>query len=673
MTAVESSLRQSFDPHSKGPTSPQMTAGSSIEPVALSAIANVGQSHTGLSPSSTMDDLIALGNGEFNETAERAIREKIDEAVKLAPKRLLSSIVNLVRFVSELGIHYTKMRDIALDQLILLLETEPVNKESVEAIRKLIDILIESLDRNKIQGKSFEYQKKLACAFYLAIEHYLALYAKRQLGAITKETKDRLLKIVDDLNSLNKHDDVQLKNTLEICKEAIKRMKDDSSTSKDVLNAIVMLAEGVGGVFNKDPSSLVKNVAKLVDNLKAKRTNAWYDVYLAAKMIAQKALTNKEECLKLLAVMSSTLPCKNKYLVINYAELLAYIAKFTKDDEIRKIAIFCLRGENKETRVRASQLFSAFLGSGNPVIDHIIKENLSLQYLNHRLHSDFANDKKLFYLLKSLREKLELQKQFLLTLPMIELNTAVQQSPEIVSPSVVALSTPVSVTQEPNSPIFHLDDDPDQSQVELERKVAAEHSSNSHADQPSPTNVSIEFPDFHEDQPIVSSDQSEIESENKKTQSVASSVLGHLDSLPVTLTEATNNQIPSIQPALSESLPVQVSSASAVVNQVAVMLENPAEPEVLPSRENNADRSLNSVALPVISESGNNRPEFNIASTERHVQVIRPNKMDEKSLTICQVVFGVVVYVGGEMLFSIKSFIGMHKSLRRQDRAIIAK
>lgn len=562
MTAIGNSPGPSFNAANAGPTPSQMPAGASIDTVALPAMAQVGQNIANLSPTQKMEDLINNGKEEYNESVERAINEKIDEAVNLAPKRLLTSLDNLLRFVCELGIHYTKMRDLALDKLILLLEREPMTPESAEAIRKLVDSLVKSLDRNQIQGKAFEYQKKIARAFYLAIEHYLALYAQKHLGAITKELKDQLLKIVNDLDALNKHGDIQLKNTSEMSRESIKRMEDDSSTAAEVLDAVIMLAEGVGGLFNKDPSPLAKNVSKLVSNLRAKRTSSWYDTYLAAKLISQKALVDMDCYSRLLEVMSVTLPCKEKNLAISYAELLTYVARHTRDPRLKTAIVdsrplqdtakaaerphvqitglcsFLLMKEDKDVRYRAAQLLIDFLRSEDPVIVRMTEAHLLLMYHNTRQHPYFAHDTALYKLLSSLNIG-DFQRRFRLPLPKNGSNSAGDASQH--------------------------------SQQQFQSKVAAALSVSSDVVLVSPSSsVTVVLktdaisPNFHEDPMSPSnnvSDMDKTERENKMTQSVASFVFGSVVPLQDPLPPKPTAETPIVQPS-SNALSLQAASAS---------------------------------------------------------------------------------------------------------------
>lgn len=303
----------------------------------LEAIGAVGQNFGLLSIMETSEKLIAMGSGSHSETTERAMKADIDRLFKLGSTNLTSARLTLSNYVSKLSVHYRTMKNYALDMLILLLENDPLTEESADGLLDVGVELMKTLSPKNIQGKTVTFQRKVAKAYYLTVENYWALYADKKLNAITDLLKSEMLNTDEGLKLLNTQGDFHLAHFVAMTKEGILRLKDNTTKYTKAFNVMVKLADGLGELSRKNPGNFLRKLGEVVVDLDSRIKGDWYDSYLAARVVAQKVLKNKDamdQCVQLLVLTKTAF--QHIHLTTSYLELLAHIARHSENPEIRQ-------------------------------------------------------------------------------------------------------------------------------------------------------------------------------------------------------------------------------------------------------------------------------------------------------------------------------------------------
>lgn len=633
MTDSLSGPRFVYAPHvvidSTGISPTQMTAGGSIEPSVRKAFENMDITFQSF--------VYTSGNGR--KTAEQRIREEIDEAA--GQDSYFSARAELVQLVCVHGKRYPTLSEYALDKLILLLESDPLSKESAEGSLRVVTELMGQLKSNIIQHMTPDFKKKMARAFYLAIENYLTHLKKKQVGSITLELKNELLTTQNDLDKLN-NGDTQLKKTIAMSKEAIKRITDNCTKLDTALNILSTCAEGVGALWQKDIASFCQSIAKAVDESISKIKSSWYDKYVMARAIAQNALIRKHECIKLLLLMSKSSAFKDENLSIGYAELLAYIARHTKNPKIRKLAIFSsekiaskdkgedvkglhsfvVKGKDSNTRCRAAELLISFLNSDDKKIVHAIRVTLYAIYdqmfkkdTSKKEEAPFKKDEALRDLLSAaIPKETDQRKKWL--------EEFVDLKPK---PTTSSGANPVSVVQQPDEPVsvnWH-DDDPEVVWHDEDDDLLNEDP------QLPPGNVSV---------------PSQLQLENKSTQSAARSVFGNVAPPPSLATSLGGGEAPPIRPTASSMNSSQLQLENKVTQSVATTVlpasspatTNPIEVRAALAKcfpgSNISPESLTSFSVEGIQSSGEKLVFTSEQGITNFADIIKTTKVKEVNL-----------------------------------------
>lgn len=374
-----------------------LPAGAFVHP-GLPAIAAVGAAY-----GMNTDRILVANVGKYDPATDQAFKKEIEEAVTLArTSDLPAGRLTLSELAIRITGYFWATRNEALDKLIYLLDTDPLTKTSAINLLKVAFNLMNVLQRDEIQKEIPEIQEKFARALYLVVENYMVLYAKGELSAITEDLKQSLLKIIKDIEKLNQNDHPRIKHTVEMSREAVKRLQGNVSKADKVAGSIVLAADALGALYRKDPGNFLRSMATLGQALANEVTRGWYESYLIARGTAQKALADKAECVQLLVLISKGSRGQNKDLTIGYAELLSYVATHTADPEIRRLALV----GSKELGLQGLTSFLEFTKKGEERILYRTVELLD-SFIRHSTDTQVVHDIKEALLVFSVRVKVD--------------------------------------------------------------------------------------------------------------------------------------------------------------------------------------------------------------------------------------------------------------------------
>lgn len=326
-----------------GLTSSTLTSGS-LSPIANQAFGSIGASYAVQSHSLTDRPLIDYLMRDAKDGRHSKVLDGINAHFEncqqlVVDGNLSSAISNLARFACELpSKHYHREKAQAFDLLNNLLETDPITKDSSHGVVDLAMDLMKNLDRNLIQTQSVDFQKKTAYAYSCVVENLLRYYNAKHLNSLTSELKKQLLETDKALGKLNTLKDSELQQIVEVAREGIKRIKDDTTTFSKTMGIMGNVADGLGALWKKDISNFF---IKMYDSLKEIddiRTESWYETYFFMRDLMKKAFTDEKECSILLAFISKT-SSSDIHLAFAGLDMLTCVARHTNSPEIRELVL----------------------------------------------------------------------------------------------------------------------------------------------------------------------------------------------------------------------------------------------------------------------------------------------------------------------------------------------
>jgi tetratricopeptide (TPR) repeat protein len=211
----------------------------------------------------------------------------------LEPNSKLTDIPSARRnFFLLAQMDHQEIKMAALDNLILVLQNDPVTKETAFDLLDLAMDFMKQMDRELIQTQLIDEQIKICQAYGMVAELIQWHYGKKHIGGITAELKNQLIHSLNTLEDLNTHDDISLHFASSYALEGFKRLKDDRKELFELGEKVFHLIVGIAGVCISSNPSYVDEIALAFHDLDFQIAHSWYDAVLLFNDLAKGAYTD---------------------------------------------------------------------------------------------------------------------------------------------------------------------------------------------------------------------------------------------------------------------------------------------------------------------------------------------------------------------------------------------
>lgn len=345
-----------------------------ITSAATSAIASL-VSPTAVSPlslqsfhkgSSEIETLVHLGQGAGTPDISK---EKIKLEITNKIRVLLESAKNfyelpsvrsdLCKLTRISGTHYGELKEEVFNQLIYLLEIDPIEPYTANGLLEIVIELNTDLDPKIAQKLTILFQKKLARAFSASVEAFLRHYNKPDhVNAIIEEQKKLLLDTQNNFGKLNTKENPALEFFQKMAFEASKRLTSDLSPFKELIGRLASFVSSLGKAYDKDVAGFLKELGKTFEGLEDKIKKEWFEALFVLRDLVQKAPDNVKKA----AIVLSTLATqKTKYdwkFIYGGFEILTNIVSLTQD---HKTLVAILSGDFSFPGIMEFLTFNGFV------------------------------------------------------------------------------------------------------------------------------------------------------------------------------------------------------------------------------------------------------------------------------------------------------------------------
>lgn len=260
-----------------------------------------------------------------------------DELIDIPAARMGLSILAGVNKLSY------KMQ--SLDDLILLLKKDKIEKDTSIGLVALAINLMGQMNRVLMQTETVDVQIKITLAYSLVAELIQRHFSKKHINAITKELKIELIQTIKALEDLNAHENARLNFHVNLALEGLKRIVDDRKELFDLIERFYRLAAAIVLLERYDAASCFIEMGKVFKDLSPSIPNVWYNGVLILRDLAKVATSDID---KLIGIQSLV---RDKYKTFNWKFAYAALEIF------HDIAI---KGSSKKIRKQAFEGIKIF-------------------------------------------------------------------------------------------------------------------------------------------------------------------------------------------------------------------------------------------------------------------------------------------------------------------------
>ncbi|MBA3816113.1 MAG: hypothetical protein H0X29_06270 [Parachlamydiaceae bacterium] len=281
-----------------------------------------------------------IGNSKKKEKAQRLI-EKMQRLGGLIPS-MENQEIDIPS--ARLGLSYLaslnspKYKMEALDNLLLLLQNDQLQKETSTSLVTLAISMMHRMNRELMQTEILDVQIKITQIYSLIAELLQRHYAKKHINAITKELKVELIATTKALGALNRQGDHKLNFYTKHALEGVRRLVDDRKELFDLIERFCHAFASLYALREGDCALGFDELLKTFKDLDPHFCGSWYNGVLILNELAKGA---KTDITKLIAIQV-LLREKGKQLnwKFTYAalEILSDLALNGTTHEIRKRA-----------------------------------------------------------------------------------------------------------------------------------------------------------------------------------------------------------------------------------------------------------------------------------------------------------------------------------------------
>lgn len=238
-----------------------------------------------------------IGNFENKEKAKRLI-EKMKRLGGLIPSEKKENIdIPAARLGLSIlaGLNKPTFKMEALDNLLLLLENDKLEKETSVSLVTLAINLMKKMNRELMQTEILDVQIKITEAYSVVAELLQRHYAKKHINAITKELKLELINTTHALKALNTQEDPKLDFYANLALEGVRRLIDDRKELFDLIERFYHAAAAAAAYEGYDAATAFQELAQVFKDLDPHLPQAWYNGVLILKELSKEARKNKDK------------------------------------------------------------------------------------------------------------------------------------------------------------------------------------------------------------------------------------------------------------------------------------------------------------------------------------------------------------------------------------------
>lgn len=179
----------------------------------------------------------------------------------------------------------------ALDNLLLLLQNDNIDKETSSGLVTLAISLMKRMNRELMQTEILDVQIKITQVYSLVAELLQRHYSKKHINAITKDLKIELISTIKALEALNSQEDVKLNFYAKLALEGVRRIVDDRKELFDLIERFCHASMAVYALqFDQgDTSTGFQELVNTFKDLDPHIKGSWYNGVLILNELVKEA------------------------------------------------------------------------------------------------------------------------------------------------------------------------------------------------------------------------------------------------------------------------------------------------------------------------------------------------------------------------------------------------
>lgn len=308
---------------------------------------------------SKIDQLVDWGqtaetiDGHKKPEIEQAITNKVlelEERAKTVTEwpSVRADLLKLTKISSE---HYKQLKLRIFNLLIHCLEMDSANRDTYEGLMRIILVLHEDLAPSNAQQHSIMFQHKLARAISAAVILYLRHYKNTKVNGITKDDKDKLLKIQNEFNRLNTNSNRNcgVEYACQMALEASKRVTDSSTGFSQLLELLSTFVGSLGDAYKQDVAECIAGLKKIFDSLENKFTRQWFETIYLLRETVLRAPDDVKKRAAIQTFLAETRTKEDWKVIYGALDMLAEIVQKVSQPNELKIILFGKTIERKTT------------------------------------------------------------------------------------------------------------------------------------------------------------------------------------------------------------------------------------------------------------------------------------------------------------------------------------
>lgn len=285
-----------------------------------------------------------IGNKDNNKKAYRLIRKMQRLGGLLSPRKNQEVQIDIPS--ARLGLSYLaglndpvlKMK--ALDNLLHLLQNDPLEKETSIHLVSLSINLMHQMNRELMQAETLDVQIKITQVYSKVAELLQRHYSKKHINAITKELKTELINTIKALEAINSLEDQKLQFYTKLALEGVRRLVDDRKELFDIIERFFHGCAAIYSLGSYDISTGIQEFINTFKDLDPHFSGSWYNGVLILNEFVKVAKSDpkKLQCIQILF--------REKYKKFNWKFTYAALEAFAE---------LSLKGETEKIRETAFQ------------------------------------------------------------------------------------------------------------------------------------------------------------------------------------------------------------------------------------------------------------------------------------------------------------------------------
>lgn len=238
-----------------------------------------------------------IGNFENQDKAQRLIEKMRRLGGLMVPDDKRNIDIPAARLGLSIlaGLNNPKYKLQALDNLLLLLQNDHLEKDTSINLVTLAINLMTKMNRVLMQTETIDVQIKIAQAYSLVAELLQRHYSKKHINAITKELKLELTATIKALEALNTQEDFQLDFYVSQALEGVRRLIDDRKELFDIIERFYHAAAAILSFERYDAATCFLELSNAFKDLDPHLPQAWYNGVLILNDLAKAARKDEDK------------------------------------------------------------------------------------------------------------------------------------------------------------------------------------------------------------------------------------------------------------------------------------------------------------------------------------------------------------------------------------------